>query len=74
MTSFSEVSSDFVPEKAMDLVLNDTSGRKYKLSCEVKWYLRGKGSDKSLTIGIKITDPPSKYKKLIASLIGSKNK
>ena len=72
LTSLPEVASDFVPEKTSDLVLKDPSGKKYKLRCEVQWYLRGKGSDKSLTLGMKITDPTSKYKELIASLTDGK--
>ena len=74
LNSLLEVASDFVPEKTSDLVLKDPSGKKYKLRCEVQWYLRGKGSDKSLTLGMKITDPTSKYKELIASLTTGKKK
>lgn len=73
LTSLPDVSSDFVPDKAIDLVLKDSSGKEYKLNCEVKWYLRGKGSDKSLTLGIKITDPPPKYTELIDSLTDGKS-
>ena len=74
LTSFPEVSSDFVPEKAMDLVLKDPSGKKFKLSCEVKWYLKGKDGDTSLTMGMKITNPPLRYKELINSLINGEDK
>ena len=72
LTSFAEVSSDFVPERKNDLVLKDPSGKKYNLKCEVKWYVRGKGKDKSVTLGMKISNPPPKYKELIASLTDRK--
>ena len=72
LTSFLEVSSDFIPERKNDLVLKDPSGKKYKLQCEVKWYVRGKGKDKSMTLGLKISNPPPKYKELIASLTNGK--
>ena len=74
LTSLPDVSSDFVPESKTELVLKDPSGKKYKLKCEVKWYLRGKGSDNSITMGMRISDPPSKYRELIASLTESKDK
>ena len=48
------------------------AGKQYKLNCEIKWYRRGKGSDKSLTLGMKIANPPSKYTELIASLTDEK--
>ncbi len=72
LTSFPEVSSDFVPERKNDLVLKDPAGKQYKLKCEVKWYIKGKGKDKSLTMGMKISNPPPKYKELIASLTNGK--
>lgn len=72
LTSIPEMSSDYIPEKVMDLVLKDPSGKQYKLNCEIKWYRRGKGSDKSLTLGMKIANPPSKYTELIASLTDEK--
>ncbi len=70
LTSLSEVSSDFIPERKSDLILKTPSGKKYKLKCEVKWYVRGK--DKSMTLGMKISNPPPKYKELIASLTNGK--
>lgn len=63
-----EVSNDFVPGSMNELVIKDPSGKKYKLNCEVKWYLRGKGTDRSLTLGMEIKNPPPKYRELIASL------
>jgi hypothetical protein len=72
LTSIREVSKDFIPEKAVSLVLKDPSGKQYKLNCEVKWYLRDKGKNNSLTLGIKITNPPPKYRELIASLTTGK--
>ena len=72
LTSLLEVSSDFVPERKSDLILQDSSGKKYKLKCEVKWYIKGKGKDKSVTLGMKISNPPPKYKELIASLTNGK--
>jgi hypothetical protein len=72
LTSLSDVSSDFIPERNSDLILKDPSGKKYKLKCEVKWYVRGKGKDKSMKLGMKIPNPPSKYKELIASLTNVK--
>lgn len=68
LTSIKKVSKDFIPEKAVSLVLKDPSGKKYKLNCEVKWYLRAKGSSTSLTLGMKINNPPPRYRELIASL------
>ena len=68
LTSLPDVSSEFIPERNSALILKGPSGKKYKLSCEVKWYLRGKGKDKSLTLGMKIKTPPTKYKELIDSL------
>jgi len=72
LTSLPDVSKDFVPERKNDLILKDPSGKKYKLQCEVKWYVRGKGKDNSMTIGMKISNPPPKYKELIASLKNGK--
>ena len=72
LTSLPDVSRDFVPERKNDLILKDSSGKKYKLQCEVKWYVRGKGKDKSMTLGMKISNPPPKYKELIASLTNGK--
>ena len=74
LTLLSDVSSDFVPDRKSDLVLKDPSGKEHKLNCEVKWYIRGKGKDKSLTLGMKITNPPPKYKELIASLTDGTDK
>lgn len=73
LTKLPEMTNDFVPQKNIDLVIQDPSGKKYKLNCEVKWYLRGKGRDHSLTLGMQVIDPPPKYKELIASISNRKN-
>lgn len=74
LTSLPDVSSDFIPEKEIDMVMYDPSGKQYKLYCEVKWYLRGNDSDSPLTLGMKIMDPPPRYKELISTLTNEKDK
>lgn len=74
LTSIPEVSAEFVPDKTLGLVLKDPSGREYKMECELKWYRRGKGRDKSMTFGMKVKNPTPKYKELIDSLMDGEDK
>ena len=68
LSSVPEVSAEFVPDKHLGLVLKDPSGKECRMECELKWYTRGKGSDRSMTFGMMVNDPPPNYKELIDSL------
>ena len=68
MVSSIEASKDFKPEKIIELYFQIPSGETLNLNCEVQWLLRASPNDKTLTLGMKIIDPPTKYKEFINSL------
>ena len=63
-----EVYKDFAPQKMLQVNLRIPSGETLNLHCEIIWCSRKTPEDKSLTIGLKIINPPQKYKKLAKKL------
>jgi len=63
-----KVEKDFAPKKTIGLSFQIPSGETLKLDCEIIWCSRKTPDDKRLTIGIKIIDPPQKYKKFSKNL------
>ena len=63
-----EVYRDFAPRKILQVNLRIPSGETLNLNCEIIWCSRKTPDDKRVTIGLKIINPPQKYKKLVKKL------
>ena len=68
ITSAIKSSIDFVPEKMITLSFQTPSGKKVNLDCEVKWYLRTAPDDETMTLGMKILNPPATYHEFIQNI------
>jgi hypothetical protein len=68
ITSSFEVTENFALKKNIDLLLQIPSGETLTLSCEVRWFLRPSVLNTTLTLGLKILNPPPPYKEFIHSL------
>ena len=68
VTSTIQTTEDLTPEKLIELNFQTPSGSNISLKCEVKWFLRTPGDGKTLTLGMKIIDPPAEYRELIKDL------
>ncbi len=68
LTSLPDMTEDFTPDKIIDLNFRAPTGETINLKCEVKWFHRTSPNDKSLTLGMRIINPPSEYTALLNSL------
>ncbi len=69
LTSLLDTSKDFTPDKIITLNFRAPTGETINLKCEVKWFARTSPNDNaSLTMGMRIINPPSEYTTLINSL------
>jgi hypothetical protein len=68
ITSAIKSSIDFVPEKMITLSFQTPAGKKLNLDCEVKWYIRTAPDDETLTLGMKILNPPATYYEFIQNI------
>ncbi len=68
MTSVTDSTMDFIPERVVTLSIQTPSGRKLHLECEVRWYLDGTRENATLTMGMKILNPAFDYRKFIREL------
>ncbi|MBL7049530.1 MAG: PilZ domain-containing protein [Nitrospira sp.] len=68
MTSFIEVSTDFTPEKILDMKFTMPDGEELNLNCEVQWYMKTSPEEKKLMLGMKIIEPPETYRALVRAL------
>lgn len=68
MTSAIKSAKDFIPERLITLNFQTPSGKMLYLDCEVKWYLRTAPDDETLTVGMKILDPPSEYQEFLQDI------
>jgi hypothetical protein len=65
ISSLIQVPEDFTPEKMIKLIFQNHSGETINLTCEAKWFLRSSPDSKTLTVGMKIINPPQEYRELI---------
>lgn len=68
ITTSIEVSEDFTLKKIIELNFQIPSGELLNLICEMNWFLRASLYDKTLTLGMKIIDPPIRYKEFVNTL------
>ncbi len=68
LTSAIKSSVDFIPERIITLNFQTPSGKTLNLDCEVRWYLRTTPEDETLTVGMKILDPPSSYQEFLKDI------
>jgi hypothetical protein len=64
-------STDFKPTSKIELNFRTASGDNLNLKCEIVWFTRPPAGTSDLALGLKIVDPPSKYKDWISNLTGS---
>lgn len=62
ITTFLQTDKGFVPNGEITITINIPSGGKLNLRCEIRWFLKPSEKGKSLLMGMKIIEPPSKYK------------
>lgn len=66
--SMIDAEKNFSPKKMIVLNLQIPSGENLDLNCEIVMYSKSSPDDKRLTIGMKIIDPPEKYKEFVKTL------
>jgi hypothetical protein len=71
-TFLTQAPKNFTPNKIITLSFQIPSGETINLYCEVKWLLRTSPHEDSLTLGMKIIDPPQEYEEFLKSLVSEK--
>lgn len=64
MTAYVQSPRDFTPERILQLNFPVSVKETVNLTCEAIWFLRAVSLDQTL-IGMKIINPPQKYRELI---------
>ncbi len=68
LSSSIKVSKDFTPSQIIQLSFQTPLGSSIKLTCNVICFLRSEPEDKTLTMGMKVLNPPPQYIELIDTL------
>jgi hypothetical protein len=68
ITSVVETPEDFKLKKIVQVSFQVPSDEMLNLKCEIIWFLRTPFDDKTLTLGMKIIDPPPEYKEFVKNL------
>lgn len=71
LSTFIQSAADFVPQKTIEIVFKIPSGETVNLRCEIRWFLRHSTGKNTLVLGMKIMEPPSKYKEWIKKVESS---
>jgi hypothetical protein len=65
MTAYVQSPKDFTPERVVQLSFPLSAEECLELNCEAMWFLRAASLDQTL-IGMRILNPPRRYKELIS--------
>ena len=68
ISSLIKVAKDFTPPKIMQLSFLTPLGSSLNLTCNVICFSRSEPEDKTLTIGMKVLNPPPQYMEFIDTL------
>lgn len=68
VTAFLNTPENFSPRRQLQCAFQLPSGAVIRLSGELVWFTRLSPSDKELTVGIKLVDPPIEFREFVASL------
>jgi len=63
-----KVSKDFTPPQIIQLNFLTPLGSSFNLTCNVLCFLRPESEDKTLTMGMKVLNPPRQYMEFIETL------
>jgi hypothetical protein len=68
ISSSIQVSKDFTPPQIIQLSFLTSLGSSFNLTCNVICFLRPEPEDKTLTMGMKVLNPPPQYMEFIDTL------
>ncbi len=68
ISSSIKAAKDFTPPQIIQLSFLSPSGNSLNLTCNVICFLRSESEDTSLTMGMKVLNPPPQYLEFIKTL------
>ncbi len=68
ITSYIEATGEFQSEQKVEMKFRAPSGETVDVDCEVRWSMENAADERVLIVGMKILDPPSRYRELIEEI------